>query len=321
MTFDPAAAGDHAEVVRRFGRAVRIKLPKEPAPFEYRTAAHRVSEAAVRRLFTTNLMSALLQHPELSVEANAEWLACHRRHLLLPTGERPQLVASALAIRAALLKAAADPTPGPGLAPLPLPTPGQYLSRWLGAGAGALLGFLGGFLSGVYPFSSHPDHLNFIVSKWLIIIGLVGVLFITVVGMVAGGALGYWVGAAVGLIPAVRRWEPNPAETPEQQSQNSCRSKWQTGCGCLGWFMGFFAGAFAFIAVDTVFGNHRIGGWNSVLFFASSMIGMAVGFLAFARIGGRIADRRKIPNSSQVASETGASTRAEPGSVLSRGDS
>ncbi len=220
MTFDPAAAGDAAEVVRRFGRAVWVDPRGSPGPFEPATAAHLASETTVRRLFTTALMSALLDQPDWSYEANGEWLACYRRKVVRPAGERPHLIAGAVRIRAALLAAAADPPPA-GLPPLPLPTPGQYRSRGFGTLAGVVLGMAGGLFGG-----------GAAVSEWdlLKVVWLLAVA----VGVVTGGVLGYWVGAAIGLLPAVKRWSPPPAGTPEQQAETRRRSRWQTGCGCVG---------------------------------------------------------------------------------------
>lgn len=300
LTFDPAAAGDSAEAVRRFGRTVQVGLPALPAPFEDVDPERQEREEAVRKLFTPNLMSTLLRHPALSYQANGEWLACLRRRVLLPAGDRPELIASALEIRAALLAAAAEPTPTSGIPALPHPTPGQYLWRWLGTLVGVVLGLFGGFFGGAIA----AEQWKF----WMI------VPFIAlVVGGVVGGAVGYWVGLVVGLMPAVRRWKPKPAGTPEQQAENRRRSKWQTGCGCFGWFAGWVMGALVFIATVSMFGANRMGGWDVVLFFAFPIIGMVVGFLAFARIGGRISDRRKVPSRSPLASEKGSPARAVEG--------
>jgi hypothetical protein len=279
LTFDPDTAGNDADVVRHFARTLRVELPGDRVPFEPVTDDDKANEAGVRKLFTTNLMSALLRYPDLSYEANGEWLAFFRRSVLLPAGERPQLLAAAREIRAALLAVAADSS-RTGIAALTLPTPGQYLSRWLGTLAGALLGLGGGFFGG--------GGAALAWGFWMIVPFLAAA-----VGLVIGGTLGYFAGLAIGQRPAVARWKSNPPGTPEQQAQKHRRSKWQIGCGCFGWFMGFIAGSAIFMLLDAALGNPQMQAWNIVLFFGSPLIGMIVGILVFAWIGGHIADRRK----------------------------
>ena len=298
VTFDPSAAGDDAEVVRRFGRTVWIDLPGRPETWESATAAHQASVTTLRRLFTPALMTALLHYPDWWYEANGEWLACFRGKVVRPAGERPQMMTAAVEIRAALVAAAANPMPigHPPLPPLPHPTPGQYLSRLLGTLAVAVIGLFGGFFGG--------GAAAFEWSLWAI------VPFLTLaVGGVVGGVLGYLVGVTIGFLPAVKRWTPPPHGTLERQAEKRRRSKWQTGCGCFGWFAGFFVGFLAFVAIEAVSGNYRMGAWKIALFFASPLTGMIVGLLGFGWIGGRIAGRRKCP----ATTETGEDTRPDQG--------
>lgn len=284
MTFDPSAApADDAEVVRRFGRAVRIEAPGDPGPLEPATAETHARETAVRRLFSPALMAALLDHPGWSFQADGEWLACWRGNEVRPAGERPEMMADAGAIRAALLAAVADSSPV-GLPPLPLPTSGQYRARLLGTVAGAAIGLFGGFFGGFFGGGAAAFGLKLFA---------VVPLLAAAVGVVPGGVFGYVIGAAIGRLPAVARWTPPPEDTPEQKAEKRRRARWQQGCGCLGLFAGFPAGSAVFVALDELaWGGNVKGGWIAmvpILCFGGAITGWVCGSV----LGGRLARRRE----------------------------
>lgn len=160
MTFDPASAPvGEAETVRQFGRGVRIEFPGNPGPWTPATPDSQAAEEAVRRLITPTVMATLLGQPGWSFQTGAGWLACWRAQEVCPAGERPHRINAARAIRAALLAAAADPSPVV-LPPMQLPTGGQLMARWLGTIFGVLLGLFGTFFAaspGMAAAFGHPN--------------------------------------------------------------------------------------------------------------------------------------------------------------------
>jgi hypothetical protein len=278
MTFDSAAAPiGETEIVRRFGRAVRVELPGNPDQWTERTAEEQKQEAAIRRLFTPKLMTTLLRYRDWSFQAGGGWLACWRGDIIQPVRERPELIAAARKIRAALLSAAADPAP----VVLPPQTPlnqGQFAVRLLGTLIGALAGCIAGFelISTWYmnPFAFAP------------FIGMIAGLF-------AGGFCGYWVGAIVGRLPMVARWKLPPPDPLEQKAEKLRRRQWILVCGFVGWCIGLPAGFAAFIALeDFIRGN---GAWKIVypiLAFGGGIAGIICGALVGNRLARRRTERR-----------------------------
>jgi membrane protein YqaA with SNARE-associated domain len=166
------------------------------------------------------------------------------------------------------------------LPPLPVPKPGEYLCRIFGTLIGLVIGLFGGFFGG--------GAVAFNRNLWAV------VPFLTLfVGGILGSILGYAIGAAVGRLSGAAAWKPKPSATLEEQTEARRRSGWTLGCGCVGWFAGFLAGGLLFMAIDMLFGIVGMGPGVAVLFFGFPVVGMIVGFLLFAKIGSRIARRRK----------------------------
>lgn len=282
MTFDPAATpAGVADVVRRFSRKVRVAMPGNPGPWTPPTPEAQAAEDAARRLFAPTLMEALLGHPGWSVQAGDGWLACWRGSEVRPAGERPELIATALALRAALLAAAADPSPLV-LPPRRMPTRGQYMARASGMVFGSILGMFGGFFGlGEVAFGM-GEHTG------RALVPFVG----AAIGALLGGILGFAVGMLAGRLPVVARWVPTPEDTPEQKAAARRRAPWVRGCGCLGFLVGFPAGFAAFMALLDfgLEGNPR-GGWLA-LFPTLTFGGAFAGMIGGCAVGSWIARRR-----------------------------
>ncbi len=226
MTFDPATApAGEADTVRRFDHAFRIDLHSNPKPWEPATRDTQAADEAARRLIKPTLMAALLDHPGWSFQTGDGWLACWRRHKVCPAGERPNWIAAAGAIRAALLAAAADPSPVI-LTPRLMPTGGQYMARLAGTFLGVLLGLFGGFFGTFFFFgiATTYGHEN---PALLLMLPFLS----SAIGGGVLGILGFGIGAALGKVSAIARWTPPPQATPEQKAETVRRDSWQRGLG------------------------------------------------------------------------------------------
>ena len=220
MTFDPASAPvDEADTVRQFGRTFRIDLPGDPGPWMSATPKSRSAEEAVRRLITPTVMATLLGQPGWSFQAAAGWLACWRGDKVCPADERPNRIAAAGAIRAALLAAAADPSPVV-VPPALLPTGGQFRARVWGSISGVLLGLFGALFASFFGIAKAFGHTYPVARMTL-------PLLAAAVSAVVFGLLGYGIGAAVGWISAIARWTPASEPTPEQKAEKARRDFWQ----------------------------------------------------------------------------------------------
>lgn len=269
VRFDPAAADPlDAPVVRQFDRAFLLNptnltsLPPDDQSAQL--------EEPVRRLFTPSLMAALLDHPDWSLEVDGEWLAVLRE--IRPEADRGEWLTAAVAVRAALLTAAANP-PAEGLPSPPLRTFGQSAARILGTLGGGVLGMFGGFFG---------------CAGLVMLNGFAFLPFLgAALGGLAGGLLGFVLGAMAGWLPAVRNMKP---VDPVEQRRRS--NRWERTGGCLGFFVGFLGGFVAFIAlVELVLGWAAPGGWLAlfpILVFGGGFAGLVAGGM----LGSRIARRR-----------------------------
>jgi MFS family permease len=272
MRFDPDAADPlDTPVVRRFDRTFRLDPTNatEPMPDD---ASHPPTDPA-RRLFTPSLMAAVLDHPDWSIKCDGEWLAVLRD--IRPEADRGEWLTAAVGVRAALLASAANP-PAEGLPSPPLRTYGQNAALVLGTLVGGVLGSFGAFF-GCAPLAMGNG------IPFLPFLGAAG-------GGVAGGLIGFVLGAMAGWLPAVRGMKPvDPAE------QKRPGNRWVQAGGCLGFFAGFFGGFVAFIAlIELVFGWDGMKGWLA-MFPILSFGGGFAGALAGGMLGSRIARRKNKP--------------------------
>ena len=227
MTFDSAAASaDLASTVRRFGRAILIEYPGAPGPTKSATPKSMEQDAAIRRLVGPGLMAVLLDHRGWSFQTGDGWLACWRGNSVRTASERPDLIDTALKLRAALLAAAAD-TMSVALPAPALPSPGQYVARMLLTFAGALLGFFIVFpvIAGALRSALVPFFPVFVIA-----------------GAFLGGLIGYWIGATLGRVPMIARWTPPPESTPEELAKKQRQGRWLILFGAVGWFAGAIGG-------------------------------------------------------------------------------
>jgi hypothetical protein len=285
MTFDPANAPvGEADTVRQFGRAVRIELPANPGWRTPVTLESRAAEMAVRRLITPTVMATLLGQPRWSFQTGAGWLACWRGQEVCPAGERPHWIAAAGATRAALLAAAADPLPVV-LPPIQLPTAGQFEARGLGTFLGVLLGLSFGslvaFFGTVAAFGDNPGVMMILLC------------LAAAVGGVVVGVLGFGIGAALGRVPAIARWNPLPQATTEQKAEKARRDSWRRRCGCLGIFVGGTAGLVASLALDhLIWPNNPTSVWRLAQLPILPIGGVIAGLMGGVALGGWVARRR-----------------------------
>lgn len=275
MAFDaPAASTELASTVRRFGRAIRIEYPGAPGPMTAATPKSIAQDAAIRRLLSPGLMAVLLDHRRLSFQTGDGWLACWRGNSVRPASERPDLINTALELRAALLAAAADPMPV-ALPPPSLHSPGQYIARMLVTFAGALLGFMIAFFESVSA-TKHSAGEPFIP------------VFV-IAGAFLGGLIGYCIGATLGRVPMIARWTPPPESTPEEQAEKRRQGRWLILFGCVGWFAGLIVGFGLFIVLKELHWVRANAEWRSVmplLFFGGGFAGIICALTLGIRVVG-----------------------------------
>jgi hypothetical protein len=286
MRFDPAEAPVEAmDTVRKFGRAIRIDLPGDPAPWTKANSETRSAEEAVRRLLTPKLMETLLDHRSWSFQTGDGWLACWRGYKVCQAGERPKWIAAASAIRAVLLAAALDPLPVV-VPPAQMPTGGQFLARGLGTLAGVLIGLFGTFFASSIGITEYFRHTAPAAQMTLPFVAMA-------IGAVVFGVLGFGVGAAIGRIPSIARWTPQPDLTPEQKAKKDRRDSWARRCGCLGFFVGGAAGIGGLIALALlIWPNNEASALRIGLFPIVPISAAIAGLIGGAMLGSWVARRK-----------------------------
>jgi hypothetical protein len=132
IAFDPSEAetADDREVLERFGRSYFLSAG--------------IDAAAIRRLFTMNLLAFFADHPGWHVESDGRHLALHRSQVIAAAG-RPAFVADAVEVHRALA------SPGTRRAPTgPAPQPARSGAEVAARGLGTIIGvFVGFFLGGM----------------------------------------------------------------------------------------------------------------------------------------------------------------------------
>lgn len=298
MTFSATESpATEADVVRPFCLSFRIELPGNPGPLTPITPALQIADESVRRIMTPAFMTEMLQHRGWSFQTGAGWLACWHGQAVCPPNQRPQFIHTATEIRTALLAAAGEPAPET-LRPRQLPSSGQFVLRAAMMFGGMLLCGYSAFFYGL--FGIVPRH-----SPGLLVI--LPFALAPVAGVI-GAALGYWLGAALGGIPVIARWNPTPPVAPEFQAAKNRRDSWQRGWGCLGASIGFPLGMAAVAPFNRlIWPINQNPSWGLATTLSLPILGAIVGLLVGAVIGGWIAsqlEKRRSRRCAAIAIET-----------------
>jgi hypothetical protein len=141
------------EVIERFRKHYHLStgLEAEAAKLaDPRLAASADTEAAIRQLFSLDILTFFADHPGWCAQGVGRRLALWRPQKIVDPAERPRLLAEALAVRAALVESAQGPASAVLVPGNVRSSPEAVKARIAGTMTGAVCGFfVGGILGGV----------------------------------------------------------------------------------------------------------------------------------------------------------------------------
>jgi hypothetical protein len=133
-----------AEVIERFGKNYHLSAGPEAEAVKLadpELAASAEQEAALRQLFSLEMLNFFADHPGWCVQGVGRSLALWRPRKIVAPADRPGFLAEALAIRAALLKSAQGSTSSVSVPADARSSPEVVKARLTGTMVGAVSGF------------------------------------------------------------------------------------------------------------------------------------------------------------------------------------
>jgi hypothetical protein len=150
-----------AEVIERFSKNYHLSTEGLEAeaikPANSESAASADQEAALRRLFSLEMLNLFADHPGWYVQGVGRRLALWRPGKIVAPANRPGLLEEALTIRAALVKSAQRSPTSVSLFAGARTSPEMVNARIHGATIGAIGGFVTGSILGTWIFFNFPD--------------------------------------------------------------------------------------------------------------------------------------------------------------------
>jgi hypothetical protein len=148
-----AVSAADAEVIERFSKNYHLSAGLEAEAVKLagpESSASDDPEAALRRLFSLEMLGFFADHPGWCVQGGGRCLALWRPRKIIAPANRPGLLEEALAIRAALVKPAQGSAPSVSIRANARRSPEAVQARMAGTMLGAVSGcFTGGILGDI----------------------------------------------------------------------------------------------------------------------------------------------------------------------------
>lgn len=285
ITFDPAAGPTEEDrtAIAQFGRNYNLSAGDTTDLAAGTPEIFTEQDQLVRTRFTLEVLKALAKRPGWSIQSDCEHLALWMGREVRPANERPRLLASALALRTALLQSSVGAVVVP-------PLPGADRSRQSARFQGALLGgAIGLFVSFFFAFIAFAAVMS---GKPAGDPGFPFEILLVPLTLAIGTCIGIFLGSRLPITKPLLRKPKDP------------KHEKRVGCAILfGLFGGFIFGGVAGAALGMVL---QLGFDDfvprMVLFFGGSGVGAIAGPILCGMAANKLL-RRKETRTSEPPSE------------------
>lgn len=278
ITFDPAGGKTEADrsAIERFGRYYLLEVGDTTDLATGTPEIFTEIDRAVRTHFSLDVVKQLAARPGWSIQSHGEHLAFWRGPGVRPASERPRLIASAMALRNALLRPCEEAA---ALPPLPGADRSRQSARYQGALLGGVIGLFGSF------FLAFVVCITILFGRDVREPGFPPELLLFPLILVVGTIGGIFIGSRLPITKPLLTKPKNP------------KHEKRVGCAILfGLVGGFFGGAIAGGFLGFLFDNPAV---MAALFFGGSGVGAIAGPILCGMAANAILRKwqRKTPDS------------------------